>query len=77
MRFIKTQHKVARCAWSAETKKWSVQVQKTDTGETFEEQDIDFVITARGQLNEVAWPQVSGLDRYRGKLLHSAEWDDE
>ncbi|KAI3398294.1 hypothetical protein diail_9517 [Diaporthe ilicicola] len=76
VRFIKTQHKVVRCAWSAATRKWTVQVQKTDTGETFEEPDIDFVITARGQLNEVAWPQVQGLDRFRGKLLHSAEWDD-
>ncbi|KAL2282866.1 hypothetical protein FJTKL_10252 [Diaporthe vaccinii] len=77
VRFIKTQHKVVRCAWNAETKKWTVQVHKTDTGETVEENDIDFVITARGQLNEVAWPQVPGLETFRGKLLHSAEWDEE
>lgn len=77
VRFIKTQHKVVRCAWSAEARKWTVRVQKGDTGETFEEHDIDFVITARGQLNEVSWPQVPGLDKFRGKLLHSAEWDDE
>lgn len=76
MRFIKTQHKVTRCAWNADTKKWTVQVHKT-TGETFEENDIDFVLTARGQLNEVAWPQVPGLEKFRGKLLHSAEWDEE
>lgn len=77
VRFIKTQHKVVRCAWNAEVKKWTVQVQNTGTGETFEEHDIDFVITARGQLNEVAWPQVPGLETFRGKLLHSAEWDEE
>lgn len=77
VRFIKTRHKVIRCAWDGEAKKWAVRVQKVDTGETFEEHDIDFVVTARGQLNEVAWPQVPGLERFRGKLLHSAEWDDE
>lgn len=74
-RFIKTQHKVVGCVWIAESKKWSVRVQKTDTGEIFTE-TVDVLIAARGQLNEVSWPEVPGLDKYRGKLLHSAEWEE-
>lgn len=35
------------------------------------------LITARGLLNEPAWPNVPGLDKYQGKLLHSGAWDDE
>lgn len=75
-RFIKTQHKVLRCIWDAASKKWMIQIQKTDSGEVFDE-TVDVIITARGQLNEVSWPQVPGLEKYRGKLLHSAEWDEE
>lgn len=74
-RFIKTQHQVVRCVWNAETKKWIVRVQKTDSGDVFEE-EVDVVLAARGQLNDVSWPEVHGLDKYRGKLLHSAEWDE-
>lgn len=76
-RFIKTQHKMLRCAWNGERKKWTVQVQHTGSGKTFEEDDVDVLITARGLLNEPSWPNVPGLRTYRGKLLHSAEWDDE
>lgn len=76
-RFIKTQHKLLRSVWNTERKKWTVQVQKTDSGVTFEEEDVDVIITARGMLNEPSWPNVPGLDKYKGKLLHSAEWDDE
>lgn len=65
-----------KCVWDAAAKKWTVKVQKTDTAETFEE-TVDVVITARGQLNEVSWPEVPGLEKFQGKLLHSAEWDEE
>lgn len=46
------------------------------TGEKFED-TADILVPARGQLNEVNWPDVPGLDKFKGKLLHSAEWDDE
>lgn len=77
MRFIKTHHKLLRCVWNADTKKWAIQIQRTDSGETFEEDDIDVLIAARGLLNEPSWPNVPGLDKFKGKLLHSAEWDEE
>ncbi|EON97799.1 putative wd domain-containing protein [Phaeoacremonium minimum UCRPA7] len=74
-RFIKTQHKVEKCVWDADDKQWHITVQNTSTGETFEE-SANIVIAARGQLNEVNWPQLPGLDKFQGKLLHSAEWDE-
>lgn len=74
-RFIKTQHQVVGCVWDAESKKWTVRVRKTHSGEIFEE-IVDVVVAARGQLNEVSWPDVPGLGKYRGKLLHSAEWEE-
>ncbi|MBW4933092.1 flavin-containing monooxygenase [Marinobacter sp. F4206] len=35
------------------------------------------LITATGQLNQPAWPKVNGLDRFAGKVFHSARWDHE
>jgi cation diffusion facilitator CzcD-associated flavoprotein CzcO len=45
------------------------------TSETFE--DItDILITARGQLNDISWPDLPGLDKFQGKVVHSADWDE-
>lgn len=76
-RFIKTHHKLLRSVWDQGIKKWTVEVERTDTGEVFSENDIDVVIAARGLLNEPSWPDVPGLDRFKGKLMHSAEWDEQ
>lgn len=74
-RFIKTSHKVERAEWLADEKKWKLDVKNLATGETFEDK-ADIFITARGQLNECNWPDLPGLDKFQGKLLHSGDWDD-
>ncbi|WP_407942843.1 flavin-containing monooxygenase [Marinobacter similis] len=40
-----------------------------------EELTANVVITATGQLNQPAWPRIEGIDRFAGKLFHSARWD--
>lgn len=37
----------------------------------------DVFINASGVLNNWRWPDVEGLDDYRGVLLHTANWDDD
>ena len=61
--------------WNANEKLWHITVQNTQTGETFEE-TANIVVAARGQLNEVNWPHIPGLEKFQGKLVHSAEWDE-
>jgi cation diffusion facilitator CzcD-associated flavoprotein CzcO len=51
-------------------------VMKTATGETFED-DADILLSARGALNDIAWPQVPGLDSFQGELMHSAAWNQK
>jgi cation diffusion facilitator CzcD-associated flavoprotein CzcO len=53
-----------------------VAVRRTDTGETFEEK-ADVVVSARGNLNQPAWPQIKGLDSFKGEKMHSAAWNQE
>jgi cation diffusion facilitator CzcD-associated flavoprotein CzcO len=35
------------------------------------------VITATGQLNQPAWPKLEGLERFQGRMFHSARWDHD
>ncbi|PHQ16878.1 flavin-containing monooxygenase [Marinobacter profundi] len=37
--------------------------------------DADVLITATGQLNQPAYPDIPGTDRFRGHIFHSARWD--
>lgn len=48
---------------------WRVE---TATGDVYE---AGIVVTATGQLNQPAWPNVPGLDSFKGALFHSARWD--
>ncbi|WP_042298730.1 flavin-containing monooxygenase [Paraburkholderia kururiensis] len=47
----------------------------TETAETTETVEADVVICAAGPLSRPALPQIAGLDRFGGKLFHSARWD--
>jgi cation diffusion facilitator CzcD-associated flavoprotein CzcO len=29
-----------------------------------------------GNLNNWCWPKIEGLQRFKGKLIHSANWDE-
>lgn len=35
----------------------------------------EIVITATGVLDRWAWPDIEGLQNFRGKLVHTANWD--
>lgn len=34
-------------------------------------------MTGEGVLNEWKWPQIDGLAKFRGTLVHSANWDPQ
>ncbi|KAJ4340575.1 hypothetical protein N0V95_007474 [Ascochyta clinopodiicola] len=34
------------------------------------------VISAKGGLNQILWPNIKNLKTYQGKLIHSGAWDD-
>jgi cation diffusion facilitator CzcD-associated flavoprotein CzcO len=54
----------------------TITVEKTDTGEVMTE-EADIVVAARGNLNDIAWPEIQGLETFKGKMMHSAAWDPE
>jgi cation diffusion facilitator CzcD-associated flavoprotein CzcO len=73
-RFIKTSHMVEGCTWDDAEKKWKIRVRNLTNGETFEDA-AHVLVTARGQLNDISWPKIPGLNDFQGKMMHSGDWD--
>jgi len=52
-----------------------ITVTKLPSGEMFEEA-CDVLVTARGQLNNMSWPKIPGLETFKGPIMHSGGWDE-
>lgn len=53
-----------------------ISVERLDTGEKFEEV-VDIVVAARGNLNDMKWPDIRGLEEFEGEKMHSAAWNEK
>ncbi|CAG1978388.1 unnamed protein product [Fusarium graminearum] len=59
--------------WDEESGKWKIKIEQ---GGEIKEDEADFVINASGFLNKWKWPEIPGLFAFKGKLMHSANWDN-
>ncbi|OTA67145.1 flavin-binding monooxygenase [Hypoxylon sp. EC38] len=75
LRFVKLLHTVESCRWDDNRKKWILTVQRTDTKETFKD-DADVLVAARGNLSDPAFPNIPGLESFKGEVMHSARWNE-
>ncbi|KAF6798223.1 monooxygenase [Colletotrichum sojae] len=74
--YIKLQHQVVGAYWSPSGGGgYDVHVEDTQTGEVIVDH-ADILINASGILNNWKWPEIPGLDSYKGTLLHTANWDE-
>ncbi|KAF2154184.1 FAD/NAD(P)-binding domain-containing protein [Myriangium duriaei CBS 260.36] len=73
-RFVKLQHSVEDCRYDQQEGKWHVKIRRPN-GEIFEDTS-DVLISARGNLNHIAWPEIDGLKSFQGELMHSAAWNE-
>lgn len=51
-------------------------IENTKTGETFQD-EANVLISARGALSDISWPQIPGLESFKGEIMHSAAWNDK
>ncbi|KAJ5439050.1 uncharacterized protein N7458_010048 [Penicillium daleae] len=75
MKHIKLKQQVEGVTWDEKSSKWNVQIQDLDSGSTYNDR-ADVLIQATGALNNWKWPNIPGLHDFKGKLLHSASWDE-
>jgi cation diffusion facilitator CzcD-associated flavoprotein CzcO len=74
---IRFNHRVTRAAWSSEDASWTVEAQRTDTGETVKF-TAGFVFACSGyyRYDRGHTPAFKGTDRFRGQIVHPQFWTD-
>jgi cation diffusion facilitator CzcD-associated flavoprotein CzcO len=66
---IRFHSEVREAFYDEEGQFWQV---RTQTGESY---TARVVVSAMGGLSRVSYPKIKGLERFRGRVFHSAEWD--
>ncbi|RDL41003.1 Flavin-binding monooxygenase-like protein [Venustampulla echinocandica] len=68
--------KVIGCYWAEEAGEWTVKLRQTIPGGTtreFEEK-CDLLLHGVGLLNSYKFPDIENLERFKGKVIHTAHW---
>jgi cation diffusion facilitator CzcD-associated flavoprotein CzcO len=75
---IRLNHRVVSAAWSSEDALWTVDVERTDTGESFQ-MTADFVYACTGyyRYDEGYTPEFPGTERFRGEIVHPQHWPED
>jgi cation diffusion facilitator CzcD-associated flavoprotein CzcO len=64
---------LVKSIWNEELGKWSLELKQSDA--TIIHDEADILINASGILNKWKMPNIAGLDKFAGRLLHTAVWD--
>ena len=70
---IRFGNEVTSSAFDETTGKWSIALR--DASGTSETIQASALITAVGQLNRPSIPPIPGMERFKGPLFHTAQWD--
>ena len=75
---IRFNHKVLRAAWSSEDDRWTVEAERTDTGETVVF-SCSFLFMCSGyyRYDEPFTPEFRGIERFGGRIVHPQFWTDD
>ncbi len=72
-KYVKFNTKVESTTWDEESGRWNVRLVAADG--TYQDDWCDILVSASGVLNSWKYPDIPGLDSFKGKLMHSAAWD--
>jgi cation diffusion facilitator CzcD-associated flavoprotein CzcO len=75
---IRLRHRVVAAEWSSEDARWTVEAERTDTGETVT-LTCGFVFVNSGyyRYDEGYTPEFPGLDRFGGPVIHPQHWPED
>ncbi|HKJ36879.1 MAG TPA: NAD(P)/FAD-dependent oxidoreductase [Solirubrobacterales bacterium] len=75
---IRYGHRVVGAEWSSETARWTVTVERTDTGEETE-LTCSFLFGCTGYYSYESGytPELPGIDRFQGTVVHPQEWPED
>jgi monooxygenase len=77
-RHIRYQHRIESATWSTDDRRWTVEVTRTDTGETLHF-TCNFLWMCQGYYrhSEGYTPGWPGMDRFEGRIVHPQTWPDD
>ena len=75
---IRLGHRVVAAEWSSEDGQWTADVERTDTGETFQ-MTCNFIYACTGYYNydEGYTPEFEGVERFKGTVIHPQHWPED
>ncbi|KAI0117329.1 FAD/NAD(P)-binding domain-containing protein [Daldinia grandis] len=73
---IKTGHKVVGAWWDEDLGLWDLSVVDLGTGQEFRD-NANFLVNASGILNNWRWPDIVGINNFKGTLIHTASWPED
>ncbi|KIM76405.1 hypothetical protein PILCRDRAFT_648853 [Piloderma croceum F 1598] len=84
MRYIKLQHELIHARYDEPSAKWHLRLRRpainsdSTAGIHFEEFEdtADILFTGLGSLSQWTWPDIAGLNEFKGTVLHTAQWDE-
>ena len=74
-KYIKLRHQIERAEWDNSNGSWRFVIRDLVSGEVRED-SAHFFINAGGVLNNWKWPDVPGLNEFKGKLMHTACYEE-
>lgn len=77
---IKYNHRLISAIWNEADGKWDLEIEVTSKSETPEKilkRSCHVLLNASGLLNNWKWPNIPGLDTFKGHLCHSARWQHD
>ncbi|KAF4996087.1 hypothetical protein FDECE_12583 [Fusarium decemcellulare] len=72
-KYIQLNTTILETIWDEPSGKWKIKLEQS--GE-IKQDEADFIINGSGFLNKWKWPDIKGLHDFKGKLVHSAHWDN-
>lgn len=77
-RHIRFNHRVVNAAWSSEEALWTVEAERTDTGETVTLTcGFLFMNTGYYRYDEGYTPDFPGIDSFAGEVVHPQHWPED
>jgi cation diffusion facilitator CzcD-associated flavoprotein CzcO len=74
-KYVKLRHQIEGAEWDNKAGLWRFKVRNLETDE-LKDDAAEFFINAGGVLNNWKWPDIPGLHDFKGKLMHSARYEE-
>ncbi|KAK5944688.1 hypothetical protein PMZ80_001888 [Knufia obscura] len=76
-KYMHFNHEIVGCYWQQDTGEWLVKIKETKSDGTtrlFDDR-CHVLLHGTGILNNYKWPSIEGIEKFKGRVLHTARWD--